>query len=263
MDLQLLGQAAIVTGSSRGIGAGIARALAREGASVVVNYGRDEEGAEAVRAGIEAAGGKALCCQGDVADSATATKLVNFALEQFGRLDILVNNAGAMGRTPFLETTQEEFDRLVNVNLRGTWSCSQAAARHMVKMRYGRILNCSSVSAHIPAIGHTAYGASKGALLTLTRAMAGELAPYNVLVNIYVPGTFETAMSRPAVEKRGHEILSDIPLRRLGQPDEAGYLAAFLVSPLNSYMTGAFIDVNGGKFAVQNPMKPWQDAGLL
>jgi len=262
MDLRLSGQAAIVTGSSRGIGASIARTLAREGVSVVVNYARDEAGAKAVRAAIEADGGRATVCQGDVGDPATGERLVRHALDHFGRLDILINNAGAMARIPFIETPMEELDRLLNTNLKGTFNCCQAAARHMIRSRYGRILNCSSGAASIGSAGHAAYSASKAAIEALSRVMAGELAPYNILVNVYVPGLFETDMSRPAIERRGSEMVSAIGLRRPGQPEELAALVAFLASPLNSYMTGATVAVNGGKLVIQNPMKPWQDAGL-
>ena len=263
MDLQMAGQVAVVTGSSHGIGSGIAKVLAREGVSVVVNYARDREGAESVRAAIEAEGGKASVFRADVGDPAAAAALVAHALDRFGRLDILVNNAGLMGRTSFLETTQEEFDRIINTNLKGPWNCSQAAARHMVQARYGRILHCSSLAATLPSAGHAAYAASKSGIHGLTKVMAGELAPYNILVNAYLPGTFETPMSAPAMKVRGEEILSQIPLRRLGKPEEMGHLVAFLVSPLNSYMSGTVVDVIGGKLIIQNPMKPWKDAGLL
>lgn len=259
----MAGQVAVVTGASRGIGAGIAQTLAREGVAIVVNYARDREGAEAVCAAIEAASGRAFPCQGDVGDPAAAARLVQCALESFGRLDILVNNAGAMGRTPFLESSLEELDRLLNTNLKGSWNCSQAAAAHMVKARYGRILNLSSLAAIMPSAGHAAYAASKAAVHALTQVMAGELAPYNILVNACVPGVFETPMARPAIEKRGDELRSTIGLQRLGRPEEMGPLVAFLVSPLNSYVSGALIRVDGAKLAVQNPMKPWKDAGLM
>ena len=262
MDLGLSGQVAIVTGSSRGIGASIARTLAGEGVSVVVNYARDEAGAESVRAAIEAEGGRAVVCQGDVGDPATGDRLVRQALDRFGRLDILVNNAGAMARIPFVETTQEELDRLVTTNLKGTFNCCQAAARHMMQARYGRIVNCSSGAARLGSAGHAAYSATKAAIEALSKVMAGELAPYNILVNVYVPGLFETEMSRPAIERRGAEMVANIGLRRAGQPEEIAAVAAFLASPRNSYMSGETIAVNGAKFSIQNPMKPWRDAGL-
>ncbi len=263
MDLQLSGQAAIVTGSSRGIGAAIAQTLAREGVSVVVNCARDMEGAESVCGSIEAAGGTARICRADVGDPAAAAELVRFALDQFGRLDILVNNAGISARVPFLQTTQAELDRILNTNLRGTWNCSQTAAAHMVHARYGRILNCASLAARIPQAGSAAYSASKAAIIALTRTLAGELAPHNILVNCYVPGTFDTLASRHSTVGRREEALNAIPLRRFGRPEEMGPLAAFLVSPLNSFMSGALIDVNGGKLAIQNAARPWRDAGLI
>lgn len=263
MDLQLSGQVAIVTGSSRGLGAAIARELAREGVSVVINYAMDREGAESVCADIEAAGGQAAVCRADVGDLSAAEELVRFAVDRFGRLDILVNNAGQSIRSSFFDTTQADFDRVMNTNLRGTWNCCQAAGRQMAQARYGRILNCSSFSARIPRAGSAVYAASKAAVLVLTKALAGELAPYNIMVNAYVPGTFDTAMARPSVTQRRDEVLNSIPLRRFGRPEEMGPVVAFLVSPLNSFMSGAAIDVNGGKLAMQNPAKPWKDAGLI
>jgi 3-oxoacyl-[acyl-carrier protein] reductase len=263
MDLQLSGQVAIVTGSSRGIGAGIARILAAEGVSVVLNCSRDLERAESVRKDIEKSGGRAAVCQANVTDPAAAESLVQFAVERFGGLDILINNAGGGVKVPFLQTTQEELDRMLNVNFRSIWNCSQAAAKYMIQKCYGRIVNCSSFAALTPHSKHAAYAASKAAVLSLTRSMAGELAPYNVLVNAYVPGAIATERTMASVERRGGTALESIGLRRYGKPEEVGALVAFLVSPLNGYMTGAMIRVDGGKLAVQNPSTPWQDAGLL
>ena len=263
MDLGMAGHVAIVTGSAHGIGSGIAKVLAREGVSVVINYRTNREEAETVSAEINAAGGQAAPCQADVSNPTAAAELVRFALDRFGRLDILVNNAGATVRKLFLQTTQEDLDLLINTNLRGVWNCCQAAGTHMVTRRYGRILNCSSVSAIMPIAHQAAYASSKAAVLALTKVMAGELAPYNIITNAVIPGLFETPMSRPAIAERGEELLSSIALRRYAQPEEMGNSVAFLVSPLNKYISGAFIHVDGGKFAVQNPMRCWRDAGMI
>jgi 3-oxoacyl-[acyl-carrier protein] reductase len=263
MDLQLAGQSAIVTGSSRGIGAAIARELAREGVSVVVNYARDREGAESVCADILERGGRASAFQADVGDRASAGRLVDFALKQYGGLDILVNNAGAISRAPFLDTTEEELDLVIATNFKGVWNCCQAAGAYMAEKRYGRILNCSSVAVTMPVAGSAAYAASKAAVQTLTQVLAGELAPFNILVNAYMPGTFDTSMVKASLPKRGEELLNGIGLRRLGKPEEIASVVAFLVSPVNSYMSGSVVMVHGAKLSVQNPSKPWRDAGLV
>lgn len=263
MDLQLAGQSAIVTGASRGIGAAIARELAREGVSVVVNYATSAEKAEALCAEMSETGGRAVAFQADVGDRIAAGRLIDFALVQFGRLDILVNNAGIARRAPLLEMTEEDFDLMIATNLKGVWNCCQAAVPHMIERRYGRILNCSSVAVSMPMAGSAAYAATKAGVQTLSQTLAGELAPFNILVNAYSPGGFETDMVRPTLAARGQDMLNGIGLRRLAQPEEIAPLVAFMVSPLNSYMSGATVSVNGAKYSIQNPIQPWRDAGLV
>ncbi|GIX49525.1 MAG: 2-hydroxycyclohexane-1-carbonyl-CoA dehydrogenase [Candidatus Tectimicrobiota bacterium] len=242
-------QVAIVTGGARGIGRATARRLAQEGAAVVI-ADVNAAGAQDAAAELVALGQRALAVPTDVAEPAQVEAMVQRTMETFGRIDILVNNAGTAALTPLLETTPEVWDRTLKVHLYGTFFCTQAAARHMVTRRYGRIVNVSSVSALVGSVGRAAYGAAKGGLIALTRVLAVELAPYGIRVNAVAPGAVETELTRAAwtpADREGYERLTPVP--RLGQPHDIAHAIAFLCLPASDYITGQVLVVDGG-FAV-------------
>ncbi len=246
---RLAGQAAIVTGASRGIGAALAKGLAREGAAVIVNYSRSALEAEQVAEGIRRSGGRAIIVPADVQDLSQHERLVAAALENFGRLDILVNNAGVEYRESFLTTTEAQFDHTLGVNLKGVYFLSQRVAREMVRAgRGGRIINISSCHDSVPLNLRSAYSISKGGLAMLTRSLALELAEHRIAVNTVSPGAILTDMnraslSRPAARAR---LVAHIPAGRIGNPDDCVGAVVFLASPEADYITGATICVDGG-----------------
>lgn len=247
--MKLKDRVAIVTGAGRGIGAALARGLAREGAAVVVNYSRSAAEAKRVVHGIEKADGKAVAVQVDVKDLTAHERLVSAALDNFGHVDILVNNAGIEFREPFLSTTAEQWDLTLGVNLKGVYFLSQKAARAMIQGgRGGKIINISSCHDTVPLALRSAYAASKGGLGMLTKSLALELAEHKINVNAVSPGAILTEMnseqlSKPDVRAR---LLGRIPWNRLGDVEDCVGAAVFLASPESDYVTGATIYVDGG-----------------
>jgi len=246
--LRLQDHVALVTGAGRGIGAALAKGLAREGAAVVVNYARSAAGAEAVVREIELAGGKAVAIQADVQELRDHDRLIAAALDRYGRLDILVNNAGIEFREPFVTTTVEQWDQTLGVNLKGVFFLSQKAAHVMIRAGHGKIVNISSVHDSAPLANRSAYAVSKGGLAMLTKALALELAPHRINVNALSPGAILTEMNRehladPEVTGR---LLSRIPWNRLGDVEDCVGAAVFLASPESDYVTGATLYVDGG-----------------
>jgi len=242
---QLDGKATIVTGSTRGIGRAIALAFAREGADVLVN-GRDARLGATVCAEIAALGRRAAWCQADVGDVAQARGLVDAALEAFGRLDVLVNNAGLFQRRPVLEIEEEDWDALLDVNLKGAFFCSQAAARAMRQQGGGVILQIASDACWSGGMNTCAhYAASKAGMASITRSLAKELAPYGIRANALAPGLIVTDMGDEATSTLG---AFTIPLGRMGTVDEVAAAAVFLASDAASYVTGAILNLSGGLF---------------
>jgi glucose 1-dehydrogenase len=240
---------AIVTGAGRGIGVALAMGLAREGAAVVINYSRSAAQAQSVVGTIRDANGKAVAVEVDVQDLTHHERLVNAALENFGRLDILVNNAGIEYREPFLTTTVEQWDSTLSVNLKGVYFLSQKAAQVMVKAgKGGKIINISSVHDTVPLNNRSAYGISKGGLAMLTKSLALELAEHKINVNSVSPGAILTemnsaALSVPEVRAR---LLTRIPWNRIGDVQDCVGATVFLASRESDYVTGATIYVDGG-----------------
>ena len=244
--MRLAEKVAIVTGAGRGIGKAISAAMAREGASVVMSD-RDEEVVCAAAAEID---GSAMPARADISSDSDVAALVRRAIEAFGKIDILVNNAGTGATTLFLESSREEFERVVRINLTGTFLVSQAVGRKMVERKYGRIVNIVSLSGQKGGVGRSAYGSSKAGVELLTKVMAVELADDGITVNAIAPGPVltEVAKAMHTLETREayHRL---IPQRRYGEPEEIADATVFLASDEAKYITGHTINVDGGFLA--------------
>jgi 3-oxoacyl-[acyl-carrier protein] reductase len=245
MNNMLKGKVALITGASRGIGRAIAERLSRDGAAVVVNYARNADAARTVVAEIEAAGGKAFAVQADVGRVAEVVRLFDETIAHFGRLDILVNNAGVMFNKPVSAVTEEEFDLVFAVNVKGTFfACQQAATR---LAEGGRIINFSSTTTVMMLPTYGAYVASKGAVEQLSRSLAKELGPRGITVNVVSPGPTETELfSIGKTEEQRQRLAQASAFGRLGQPPEIAEVVAFLASDAANWVTGQNVRVNGG-----------------
>ncbi len=237
---------AIVTGASKGIGRAIAINFAKEGAKVVLNYRSDDNGAQEVLKEIENSGGVAFLHKGDVSDFSVAEDLIKFCIEKFSRIDILVNNAGITRDTLLLRMKEEDFDSVINVNLKGSFNCVKHASSFMIKQKYGKILNISSVIGLIGNVGQINYAASKAGIIGMTKSLAKELGSRGINVNAIAPGFIETDMTSVLEDKTKETIMSHIPLKRMGSVEDVSNLAVFLASDLASYITGQVITVDGG-----------------
>ena len=248
--MRLQGKVAVITGAATGIGLAIAQVMAREGAAVVIDYieGQQDEADKRAR-GIGQDGGKAIAVQADVATQQGVQNLVDQAIRQFGRLDIMVNNAGIEQEHPFLETPLEVWNKVIAVDLTGPWLGSQIAARQMVKQGDGgRIINISSVHEDLPMPTNAPYCAAKGGLRMLMRTVAVELAPYKITVNNIGPGAIDTPLDKPTKDDpdKMKKLLAEIPLGRMGQPEEVAALAVYLASDAAAYVTGSTFFIDGG-----------------
>lgn len=244
----LNGQVALVTGASRGIGRAIALSLAEAGADVAVNYAGNEAAADEVVAAIESMGCKAIKIRANVAIMAEAEEMIKQSLETFGKIDILVNNAGITRDNLIMRMKEEEFDDVIQTNLKGVFNCVKAITRPMMKQRYGRIINISSVVGVLGNPGQINYVAAKAGVIGLTKAAARELASRNITVNAVAPGFIETDMTDKLPEDMKAQMLGQIPLAKLGKPEEVAKVVRFLASGDSSYMTGQTIHVDGGMY---------------
>ena len=244
--LSLEGRVAIVTGASRGIGKAIALILAQRGAAVVVNYNHSAQAAEQLVAAINANGGRALAVHGDVSQMEQAQQLIKAAVDGFGGLDILVNNAGITRDTLIMMMSETDWDEVISINLKSTFNCSKAAVRHMMRKRYGRIVNITSISGQMGNPGQTNYSASKAGQIGFTKALAREVAARNITVNAIAAGYIETDIWAKVPEEARQAAVSLIPIGRKGQPEEIAYAVAFLVSDQAAYITGQVLGVDGG-----------------
>lgn len=243
---KLEGKVAVVTGASRGIGRAIALKLADEGAKVVVNYSGSQAKAEEVVAAIQANGGEALAVQASVSKTEEVTVLMDAAVKTFGSLDILVNNAGITRDNLLMRMKEDEWDDVLNTNLKGVFLCTKAVTRQMMKQRAGRIINISSIVGVAGNAGQANYVAAKAGVIGLTKTTAKELASRNILVNAIAPGFIETEMTEQLPEEIKQGMLTQIPLAKLGQPEDIAKAVAFLASDEANYMTGQTLHIDGG-----------------
>jgi NAD(P)-dependent dehydrogenase (short-subunit alcohol dehydrogenase family) len=248
--LDFSGQVVVVTGAGSGVGAGIAVRFAEVGAAVVVNYRQSEARTRAVVKAIEESGGKALGVRADVSRQAGAEALLSRAVEAFGGLDVLINNAGTYPVSPLLEMTEEEWDQVLESNLRSVHLCTQAAARQMIRQgRGGAIVNIASISAKQPAAGQSHYNAAKAAVVMHTRTAAQELGQQGIRVNAVSPGVIWREGIEQAWPEGVARYLKVVPLGRLGQPDDVADACLFLASAAARWITGANLVVDGGVLA--------------
>jgi NAD(P)-dependent dehydrogenase (short-subunit alcohol dehydrogenase family) len=244
---RLDGQCALITGGSKGLGRAMAKALSGAGASVIITSRNLEEAQESVEE-ITASGGSGLALEADTTDREALTEMVRLGTEKFGKIDILVNNAGINIRKPTLEVGDEDWDPVIDINVKGVLMAAQAVAPGMIERRYGRIINMGSIMSTVSLGGRAAYAASKHAVLGLTKTLSLEWAQYGVTVNCLCPGPFETPMNRILMNDpvAYQAFLSKIPMGRWGQPEELDGPILFLASPASSFVTGAALYVDGG-----------------
>jgi glucose 1-dehydrogenase len=247
--MRLIDKVAIITGSSQGIGRAIAVRYAQEGADVIINYSRSVGGAEEALREVEAAGRRGLIVQADMSKTDDIRRLFATAIERFGRVDVLVNNAGVETHAPFWDVTERDYDRVLNVNLKGVFFATQEMVKHLRQTnRRGKIVNISSVHEELPFPNFTAYCVSKGGLKMLTRNLSVELGPLGININNIAPGAIETPINTKLLNDpvKLNALLSQIPLGRLGQPGDVAGLATFLASDDADYVTGSTFFVDGG-----------------
>lgn len=243
---QLAGKVALVTGAGRGIGRAIALALAKQGAAVLVNYNGSRERALEVVAQIEQSGGQAEAVGCDVADFAACGKLVEEIIAKYGHVDILVNNAGVTRDNLILRMSEEEYDKVLDTNLKGAFNTIRHLSRYFLKQRGGKVINISSVSGVMGNAGQSNYSASKAGLIGLTKSVARELAGKGVCVNAVAPGYIDTDMTEALPEKAREGLLHMIPMGRIGKPEDIAQTVVFLAGKEADYITGQVICVDGG-----------------
>ncbi|MET3698018.1 3-oxoacyl-[acyl-carrier-protein] reductase [Bacillus oleivorans] len=244
--MRLKGKAALVTGASRGIGRAIAIELAKEGANVAVNFAGSEAKAHAVVDEIKALGVQAFAIQGDVANTEDVQRIITETMNQFGTIDILVNNAGITRDNLLMRMKEEEWDSVINTNLKGVFLCTKAVTRPMMKQRSGRIINISSIVGVSGNPGQANYVAAKAGVIGLTKTAAKELASRGITVNAVAPGFITTDMTEELSDELKAEMLKQIPLGKLGNPEDIAKTVLFLASDDSAYMTGQTLHVDGG-----------------
>lgn len=242
----LQGKCAVITGASRGIGREIALKYAKEGANIVLNYRNSETEALQLKEELDKLGSNTLIIKANVGKFEEAEKLIKEAKEVFGRVDILVNNAGITKDNLIMRMKEEDFDSVIDVNLKGAFNCLKAVTPIMIRQKYGKIINMSSVVGVIGNAGQVNYCASKAGLIGMTKSLAREIGGKNINVNAIAPGFIDTDMTKVLSEDQKKNIMSQVPLKRLGQADDIANLALFLASNQSNYITGQVIHVDGG-----------------
>lgn len=240
------GKVALVTGGSRGIGRAIAVALAREGAKVAINFAGNEKAAEETKALVEQAGSEAILLKADVSDKDADAALIDTIIKTYGKIDILVNNAGITRDSLMLRMKEDDFDAVIDTNLRSVFYLTKAAAKSMMKKRTGRIINMSSVVGLTGNAGQVNYAAAKAGVLGITKSAAKELASRGITVNAVAPGFIETDMTDVLSDTVKESLLHEIPLKRMGEPKDVANAVLFLASDQSAYITGQVIHVDGG-----------------
>jgi 3-oxoacyl-[acyl-carrier protein] reductase len=243
--MMLKEKTALVTGAAQGIGKSIAVTLAKEGAHVAICDVNLEKAQETAKE-IEGLGVKSMAVKTNVSDAKECEDLVNIVVEKFGKLDILVNNAGVTRDGLLVRMSEQDWDLVIAINLKGTFNCTKSAAKYMMKARYGRIVNISSVIGLMGNAGQTNYSASKAGVIGITKSAAKELSGRNVTVNAIAPGYIATAMTDKLTEDQRNSMVKLVPLGRIGQPQDVANAVLFLASPLADYITGQVIPVDGG-----------------
>lgn len=243
--MELKDRVALVTGGAQGIGKAVALLLAKNGADIAVSDVNLQK-AEETAGEIQSLGRKAMAIKADVSSSEDVERMVQAIMERFGRIDILVNNAGIARDKLILRMTEEDWDAVLNVNLKGTFHCTRTVIRHMSKQRYGKIVNIASVVGEMGNAGQANYAASKAGVIGLTKTVAREFAQRGINVNAIAPGYIATPMTDALPEKAKEELQRMIPMERLGKPEDVAEAVLFLVSEASSYITGQVINVNGG-----------------
>lgn len=243
--MELSGKVALVTGGAQGIGKAIALLLARNGANVVVSDINLEKAREAADE-IQGMGRRSFAIKANVADLKDVERMVEAIVEQFGRIDILVNNAGITRDRLILRMTEEDWDAVLDVNLKGTFNCTKTVIRHMSKQKSGKIVSIASVTGEMGNAGQANYAASKAGVIGFTKTIAREFATRGINVNAIAPGYIQTPMTDAVPEKAKEELKRMIPMERLGQPEDVAQAVLFLVSESSSYITGQVLNVNGG-----------------
>jgi 3-oxoacyl-[acyl-carrier protein] reductase len=243
--LKLKGKVALITGAAQGIGKSVALLLARNGADIVVSDINLEKAEETAKE-IESMGPKAIAVKVDVANFTDVERMVGAILDKFGKIDILVNNAGITRDKLILRMTEEDWDAVLDVNLKGTFNCTKAVIRHMAKQRTGKIVSIASVVGEMGNAGQANYSASKAGVIGLTKTIAREFAQRRINVNAVAPGYIETPMTEVLPEKVKEELKRLIPMERLGKPEDVAEAVLFLVSEESNYITGQVLNVNGG-----------------
>ncbi len=244
--LQLKDRVALVTGGGRGLGRGIALELAKRGAAVVVNYLTNAQAAQVVVTEIENNGGIGCAVQADVSQTDQASALIESVVERYGRLDILINNAGTIRDSLVIRMKEEDWDTVINTNLKSAWNCSKAAVKVMVRRRYGRIVNMASVSGITGQAGNSNYSASKAGIIGLTKALAREVGSRQITVNAVAPGLINVGMTNMIPPDMQDEIQRRIPLGCWGDSNDVAQAVAFLVDDTSKYITGQVLCVDGG-----------------
>lgn len=246
MQIRLEERVALVTGGSRGIGRAIAQSLASTGATVVVNYRGNQVAADETVASIEAAGGKAVAIQADVANAEDVDRLFKDVLERFGRIDILVNNAGITRDTLMLRMKDEDWDAVMDTNLRGLFLCTRAALRPMTRARWGRIINITSVVGLMGNAGQANYAAAKAGIIGFSKSVAREIGSRSITVNAVAPGFIDTELTAVLSADMREALVKQIPLGRLGTPEDVAGVVTFLASEYAAYITGQTFNSDGG-----------------